>query len=430
MNVPSLSLRSLELLKIYWDKKKVSVETKNEQSLGNNSNLREVLTACIMKIAIVNEDMQDVELAILLQASAEKVSLKEFDRAQRLLNMCGCGASQTGNPVQRVVFFFGEALKDKIDRAIGLLAPFHASENQIDMEKPVGTSRSLLESTVESEITELRRDLFEVQSGEVVVVYSCFWLCSLLASPNHLEVFLSVIKNLNPRVIVAIEPEFICEVLCFLSIFIVVSNVEQSPTNVSEPSWNPLDDPLIADQSVSSTTYTIASNASDTYSFSRETIWPPRTLASFIPPFNDFPGLSSEDIQNVELAVLLQASAEKVAVREFERAQMSLKMCCCGGSQTGNPIQRLVFYFGEALKDKIDKEMGLLSPFHASENQLDAEQVLRFHLEDMATIQHNLQFNPISHFTGMQSILDNVATAKKIHLIDLGIQCGTHSTIL
>ncbi|KAG9152299.1 hypothetical protein Leryth_025382 [Lithospermum erythrorhizon] len=365
---------------------------------------------------------------MLLQASAEKVSLKEFDRAQRLLNMCGCGASQTGNPVQRVVFFFGEALKDKIDRAIGLLAPFHASENQIDMEKnecpvdllkimAVGTSRSLLESTVESEITELRRDLFEVQSGEVVVVYSCFWLCSLLASPNHLEAFLSVIKNLNPRVIVAIEPEFICEVLCFLSIFIVVSNVEKSPTNVSEPSWNPLDDPLIADQSVSSTTYTIASNASDTYSFSRETIWPPRTLASFIPPFNDFPGLSSEDIQKVELAVLLQASAEKVALREFQRAQMSLKMCCCGGSQTGNPIQRLVFYFGEALKDKSNRETGLLSPVCASENKLDAAKFL-VHLEDVISTQHNLPFCPITQNMGMQSILDNVTSAKKIHVID------------
>ncbi|KAG9152293.1 hypothetical protein Leryth_025381 [Lithospermum erythrorhizon] len=131
MKVPSSSLRSLELLKIYWGKKKLSGEMTNEQSLGNTSNLSEVSTACIMKIARVkllqqasqnsdffytpsndfpglsSKDIQNVELAEFLQASAEKVALREFDRAQMLLKMCGCGASETGNPIQRLVFYFG-----------------------------------------------------------------------------------------------------------------------------------------------------------------------------------------------------------------------------------------------------------------------------------------------------------------------------------
>ncbi|GAA0166229.1 hypothetical protein LIER_21432 [Lithospermum erythrorhizon] len=144
----------------------------------------------------------------------------------------------------------------------------------------------------------------------------------------------------------------------------------------------------------------------------------------------NYPGLSAEAMEDVELALLLQASAENVAHREFDCARILLNMCDCCSPETGNPVQRVVFYFAEALKEKIERDTGLLSIGFASENQLDTEKILHAHIQTLISLQNDLPFSPITRFTGMQAILDNVASAKKIHLIDLGIQSGCHWTIL
>ncbi|GAA0163717.1 hypothetical protein Leryth_017317 [Lithospermum erythrorhizon] len=155
-------------------------------------------------------------------------------------------------------------------------------------------------------------------------------------------------------------------------------------------------------------------------------------LSSIITAFDSHSGLSSEDNDDIQLALLLQASAERVALQQFERAQRYLMMCNCWASQTGNPVQRVAYYFAEALKEKIGRETGTIPPLTDGEreNKMDAEELIHSHIQAIITIQEKLPFTRIIQYTGMQSILDNVASASRIHLIDLGIKSGSHWTVI
>ncbi|GLT99002.1 hypothetical protein SLE2022_164730 [Rubroshorea leprosula] len=65
-------------------------------------------------------------------------------------------------------------------------------------------------------------------------------------------------------------------------------------------------------------------------------------------------GLSDEEAKDIELANLLLVSAEKVGHQQYDHANILLKLCDKTSSKTGNPVQRLVYYFSEALLEKID----------------------------------------------------------------------------
>lgn len=78
-----------------------------------------------------------------------------------------------------------------------------------------------------------------------------------------------------------------------------------------------------------------------------------------IHPFDlDFCGLSDDERRDMELAESLFASAEKAGSQQFERARKFLNQCDHLSSNTGNPVQRVVYYFSEALRQKIDRETG------------------------------------------------------------------------
>ena len=65
---------------------------------------------------------QDLELALLVQAAAEKVEDEKFVYARKLLNMCDVLASKTDNSVQRVVYYFAKALNERIDQEWGIIS--------------------------------------------------------------------------------------------------------------------------------------------------------------------------------------------------------------------------------------------------------------------------------------------------------------------
>ncbi|KAK4353799.1 hypothetical protein RND71_025993 [Anisodus tanguticus] len=76
-------------------------------------------------------------------------------------------------------------------------------------------------------------------------------------------------------------------------------------------------------------------------------------------PFaNSFLGLSEEDTTSVTLVEYLLASAEKVDQKQFYRARELLNECDKACSNTRNPIQRLVYYFSQAIHDRINCETG------------------------------------------------------------------------
>lgn len=60
-----------------------------------------------------------MQLAVLILATAgfaEKVSNQQYDHTSRLLKQCDKMSCKTSNTVQRVVYYFAEALREKIER--------------------------------------------------------------------------------------------------------------------------------------------------------------------------------------------------------------------------------------------------------------------------------------------------------------------------
>ncbi|KAG6667990.1 hypothetical protein CIPAW_01G139300 [Carya illinoinensis] len=125
-----------------------------------------------------------------------------------------------------------------------------------------------------------------------------------------------------------------------------------------------------------------------------------------IHPFDlDFCGLSDDERRDMELAESLFASAEKAGSQQFERARKFLNQCDHLSSNTGNPVQRVVYYFSEALRQKIDPPPTLAN-------------------------HEELPFCQVTQFAGIQAIIKNTVEARKIHIIDLGIRNGVQWTIL
>ncbi|KAE8734184.1 seed maturation protein PM36-like [Hibiscus syriacus] len=145
-------------------------------------------------------------------------------------------------------------------------------------------------------------------------------------------------------------------------------------------------------------------------------------------PFNvPFSGLLDRETRDAELAVLLLAAAEKIGYQQYESASRLLKQCDYMSSKTGNPIQRVVYYFSEALREKIErsssKGLKWKPLFNIDEAMMTMNPiVLACHQE--------FPFAKVTQFAGIQAIVENVAEAKKVHIIDLAVRHGVHWTIL
>ncbi|KAF7837726.1 DELLA protein RGL1-like [Senna tora] len=164
-----------------------------------------------------------------------------------------------------------------------------------------------------------------------------------------------------------------------------------------------------------------------------------------------FSGLTDDEKDDVELAESLLACAEKIGFRQFERATKLLHHCESMCSKTGSPVKRVVSYFAEALRERINRETGrsLSASSPPSKLSIEAETVVRHYRkyiqepwkfdpdESMLgpsptsiACHEELPFAQLVEFAGIQAIVENVADSKKIHIIDLGIRKGAQWTIL
>ncbi|KAM0965876.1 hypothetical protein EV1_021515 [Malus domestica] len=57
------------------------------------------------------------------------------------------------------------------------------------------------------DIKDVKEDIFELETGEVVAVYCPLLLSSTMSQPNCSESLMKVLRNLNPRLMVVIEIE-------------------------------------------------------------------------------------------------------------------------------------------------------------------------------------------------------------------------------
>lgn len=139
-------------------------------------------------------------------------------------------------------------------------------------------------------------------------------------------------------------------------------------------------------------------------------------------------GVNSEEAQLVQNLLL---SVHRVAQHQYEIGLKFLKECDKQSSCTGTPIQRLVFYFSEALFEKIAAETGRTLPKHSKKKPVDPLGTVTF--PDMGLMIAFHKKHPLSQITklvGIQAVLDHMQEARKLHVIDLGIRSGVHWTIL
>ncbi|OMO53538.1 Transcription factor GRAS [Corchorus capsularis] len=153
---------------------------------------------------------------------------------------------------------------------------------------------------------------------------------------------------------------------------------------------------------------------------------------TFEHPFNlSFSGISEQEKKDVELAVLLLAAAEKVGQQQYDRAVRLLKQCDFMSSKTGNPVQRVVYYLSEALREKIDKETGRSSSKGSNSKPLfNIDEAMMSPNPTTVACYEEMPFARITQFTGIQAIVENVGEAKKIHIFDLEIRNGMQWTVL
>ncbi|XP_027181835.1 DELLA protein RGL2-like [Coffea eugenioides] len=158
------------------------------------------------------------------------------------------------------------------------------------------------------------------------------------------------------------------------------------------------------------------------------------TTESFVlshPYASSFGGLCVEDTKDVKLVQYLLASAELVAKKQFECAGKLLLRCDKLSSDQGNTIERLVYYFSGALHERIDRETGTVTPEGLGKMQsLDILDMMSGLTSAKIAMQKSVPFGQVSQFAGTQGVLDHVADATKIHIVDLEIRTGMHYTIL
>ncbi|EXB71071.1 hypothetical protein L484_004206 [Morus notabilis] len=150
-------------------------------------------------------------------------------------------------------------------------------------------------------------------------------------------------------------------------------------------------------------------------------------------PFQaSFSGLSYEETKNVELVELLLASAEKVENQQYESARRFLNLCGHLSSNTGNPVQRVVYYLCEALKEKIGKETGEIAWKGKGKNHrsFDVNKALVVPDAPKLAFHKGLPFSQAEKFAGIQAIVEKVGEAKKVHVIDIRIGNGVQWTAL
>ncbi|PPD99621.1 hypothetical protein GOBAR_DD03333 [Gossypium barbadense] len=213
-----------------------------------------------------DRETRDIELAALLLAATEKVGYQQYESASRLLKQCDYMSSKTGNPVQRVVYYFSEALREKIERETGRSSskslkwkplcnydtdddslepycigmpwsfPFWSAlasrqhEYRLELLKITAVAteaKDLIDGTgkrlssfaqslgvpfafkvvMVSDMLDLKEDFFELDAEETIVAYAAFAFRSMLATPNRIENIMKVLRVMNPCLMVVTEVE-------------------------------------------------------------------------------------------------------------------------------------------------------------------------------------------------------------------------------
>ncbi|XP_016470159.1 scarecrow-like protein 18 [Nicotiana tabacum] len=154
-------------------------------------------------------------------------------------------------------------------------------------------------------------------------------------------------------------------------------------------------------------------------------------LSMFIHPYGSaLSGLSIEETRDMELVHLLLAAAEEVNNQQFHLASKLISRCMWVASESGNPVQRLSFYFAKSLEERIDRSTGRYTCTDEDRHLKCIKTMALGTNSAFLTCHQLLPFSQVMQFAGIQTILEHVKSAKKIHLIDFNIRSGIQWTVL
>nr|GEX56190.1 hypothetical protein [Tanacetum cinerariifolium] len=134
---------------------------------------------------------------------------------------------------------------------------------------------------------------------------------------------------------------------------------------------------------------------------------------------------------NVELLLTLLISAEKTGQRHFDHASKLIDLCNKLSSSEGNTVERLVYYFSEGIREKINREMGKVEGEGLDTMNMNNLQRALISVDTGILAFHQKQpLFQVCEFSAMQTIIEHVKGARKVHVIDLEIRCGMQYTVL
>ncbi|XP_028786334.1 DELLA protein RGL1-like [Neltuma alba] len=139
--------------------------------------------------------------------------------------------------------------------------------------------------------------------------------------------------------------------------------------------------------------------------------------------------LSEKENRDVELAQFLLAAAERVSCQQLERASRMLLHCLFNSSPGGNAMQRVIFHFAQALRERIEKEAGGTILMGCPKN-IENELIQNLDTNIALACHQKIPFNQVMQFAGVQAMVEHVAHDTKIHVIDLDIRRGIQWTCL
>ncbi|KAG8370514.1 hypothetical protein BUALT_Bualt14G0124800 [Buddleja alternifolia] len=131
----------------------------------------------------------------------------------------------------------------------------------------------------------------------------------------------------------------------------------------------------------------------------------------------------------LKLALCLLNAAEKFSHKDYDEAEKLLNSVLLASYDDAHPIERVVTCFARNLRERIDSETGKFD-LEREVVHVDIDEALVDLRAAIHTCEQKLPFNQIAHFTGIQTILDSVGSAKRIHFIDIGKKVGSHWIVM
>ncbi|KAG8370510.1 hypothetical protein BUALT_Bualt14G0124400 [Buddleja alternifolia] len=131
----------------------------------------------------------------------------------------------------------------------------------------------------------------------------------------------------------------------------------------------------------------------------------------------------------LKLALCLLKAAEKFSHQDYEAAEKLLSSVLLTSHGDDHPIERVVTCFARDLRERIDSEKGKID-LEREVVHVDLDEALVDLKAAIHTCEQKLPFSQIAHFSAVQTILDSVISAKRVHFIDIGIKLWSHWIVM